>query len=235
MRPRELMDTTEYKWKDIPGSSHQILLTRVLELGFDLKVLDLGAGRGELGRRIRSNCQLLVGIENNSVTAEIARPFYDDLIVGNVMEVRPTWAQSFDLIILGDILEHLAEPENCLKVIQLYLNDTGRILVSVPNVANITVRLGLLFGRFNYQPKGIMDRSHLHFYTLETARKQIEQAGYVITKTKATPMPIELGLPWLARTPMLASIRLSIQFLAQIFPKLFGYQFVFEAMSNHIE
>lgn len=229
------MHTAEYEWKDIPGSSHHFFLTRIHELGSGLKVLDLGTGRGELGRRIRSHCRLLVGIEKESVAAEIARPFYDELIVGSVTEAGISWRESFDLIILGDILEHLAEPENYLKIIRSYLNDKGCLLVSVPNVANITVRLGLLFGRFNYQPKGILDRTHLRFYTLKTARKEIEQAGFSILRVRATSMPLELALPWLTRTPFLPGVRLASQILAKVFPRLFGYQFFFEAIPMGIE
>lgn len=229
------MNKSKYVWKDIPGSSHQIFLARIHALGSELKVLDIGTGRGELGRRIRSRCQLLVGIEKDPITAEIARPFYDDLIIGSVTETNISWIEPFDLIILGDILEHLAEPGNYLKKIRSYLKDNGHILISVPNVANITVRLGLLIGRFDYQSRGILDRTHLHFYTLKSAREEIEKAGYLISRTRATPMPVELALPFLAKTPFLSGVRLATQFLTNVFPRLFGYQFFFEAIPIHIE
>jgi hypothetical protein len=62
----------------------------------------------------------------------------------------------------------------------------------VPNVANITVRLALLFGRFNYMERGILDRTHLRFFTHKTARELLEHAGYAILEERLTVMPIEL-------------------------------------------
>jgi SAM-dependent methyltransferase len=213
----------------MPGSSHQLVLAFIAGCSPKPRVLDLGTGKGELAKRVRPYCSFLAGIENDAIAAEQARPFFDHLEVADVRDVDRLFKEPFDLVVLGDILEHLPEPEIVLRKIHRLVKDRGRLLVSVPNVANVTVRLGLLFGRFNYQDKGILDRTHLRFYTRRTARKLLEEAGCVICRSEATPMPLELALPWLRGTPLIPPIRVLTQILAKLFPALFGYQFFFEA------
>jgi len=97
------------------------------------------------------------------------------------------------------------------------LDSRGLLLISVPNVANITVRLALLFGRFEYTERGILDRTHVRFYTSRTAREMIDRAGYEIVAEKVTVMPLELvlglrpdGWPMKTIGRTLASHRLSL-------------------------
>ncbi len=106
----------------------------------------------------------------------------------------------------------------------------GVLLVSLPNVANVTVRLALLLGRFDYAPRGILDATHLRFFTRRTGRALLESAGYRVAWESATAMPVELALPALGRPPLAPLVRGSALLSAWIWPTLFGYQFVFEAV-----
>ena len=81
----------------------------------------------------------------------------------------------FTRIVMLDVLEHLADPERVLREAAEVLEPRGRIVVSLPNVANLSVRIGLLFGRFRYGDRGILDRGHLRFYTRRTARELVER------------------------------------------------------------
>lgn len=86
----------------------------------------------------------------------------------------------FDAILFADVLEHLREPVHVLKKLRPYLKENGRMIVSLPNVANWKVRLGLLIGRFDYASSGLLDRTHVRFYTLKSAKALIQDAGLEI-------------------------------------------------------
>ena len=99
----------------------------------------------------------------------------------------------------------------------------------LPNVANITVRLALLFGRFPYADRGIKDRTHLHFYTRRTARALLEQNGWEIVAAKTTVMPLELVLGLDPAKPPMRAITALLAAATAVFPGLLGYQFVYLA------
>jgi SAM-dependent methyltransferase len=131
--------------------------------------------------------------------------------------------------VAGDVLEHLEEPGRALGLLRRFLKPDGVLLVSLPNVANVTVRLSLLLGRFDYAPRGILDATHLRFFTRRTGRALLESHGFRVASVTATAMPAELAVPALG-TPLLAPVvRGGVLFLARLRPTLFGYQFVYEA------
>ena len=103
--------------------------------------------------------------------------------------------------------------------------------MSLPNVANVTVRAALLSGRFPYADRGILDRTHLRFYTRDSARALIAAAGFRIRSVDATAMPYELALPLLAEAPWRGPVRGFADVSARTWPTLFGYQFVLEALN----
>src|SRR5262249_39702773 len=134
----------------------------------------------------------------------------------------------FDKILLMDVLEHLPHPERVLEACRELLTPQGTVLVSVPNVANITVRLALLFGRFNYTERGILDRTHLRFYTRRTARRFLESCGFRVVRETMTVMPLELALGVSANNPVMRLATAVLNFFTRIFPGLLGYQCLYE-------
>ncbi|MBV9742465.1 MAG: class I SAM-dependent methyltransferase, partial [Acidobacteriia bacterium] len=135
----------------------------------------------------------------------------------------------FDFVLMLDVLEHLRRPERILSQAARALKDNGRIVVSVPNVANITVRLMLLFGRFNYKERGILDRTHLRFYTHKTASRLVEDSGYEIVEKKTTVMPIELVLGLAPENLVMRAFNATLAALTRIMPGLLGYQVILVA------
>lgn len=150
----------------------------------DKKVLDVGCATGELLKNLKEkkSCYT-VGIEVDEEMAKEAQEKCDQLILGDIemLNEPPFSANFFDIIILGDVLEHMRRPDEVLRKLKDYLRENGYIFVSIPNVAFISVRFGLLFGRFNYTEYGPLDKSHLRFFTLKTAKRLIEENGYKIT------------------------------------------------------
>ena len=139
------------------------------------------------------------------------------------------WDAPFDVVVCADVLEHLPRPEELLEQIRGWLAPGGTLLVSLPNVANVTVRAGLLLGRFPYAEKGILDRTHLRFYTRRSARELLERAGFRIRSVDATAMPYELAISAFGRPPLSGPVRAFASGTARLWPTMFGYQFVIES------
>lgn len=219
-----------YPWKEIPGSSHEVLLARVRERGEGLSVLDVGFGAGHLARRIRPLCRYLAGIELDAEAAREGAGSFDDPLVDDVVHgLAGPWREPFDVAVVGDVLEHLPDPDRALELLRPLLAPGGRLLVSLPNVANVTVRLSLLAGRFPYADRGILDRTHLRFFTRRTGRRLLERCGFEVLRETPTAMPVELVFPLLGRPPLGGLVRASARLLSSAWPGMFAYQFVFEA------
>jgi hypothetical protein len=105
-------------------------------------------------------------------------------------------------------------------------------VVTVPNVANITVRLALLFGRFEYAPRGILDNTHLRFYTRRSARRLLQHNDYEVEKQTVTVMPVELALGESPRRWWMRAVNCLLAGFTWMFPGLFGYQVLLVASST---
>lgn len=222
------MNAERYAWKEIPGSSHDVLRRRILALPPGRRLLDLGAAGGHLGRAVRDRCAYLAGVEPDPSLPPSCRQGYDDWRSTDALSAG-RWDEPFDVVVCADVLEHLPRPEELLAEIREWLAPGGTLLVSLPNVANVTVRAGLLLGRFPYADKGILDRTHLRFYTRGSARRLIADAGFAVRGISATAMPYELALPALGRAPFAGPVRAFASGSARVWPTMFGYQFVVEA------
>lgn len=207
-----------------------ILLEKVLAKGSGLAVLDLGFGSGQFAARIRPACRYLAGVESDPEAAREGAPFFDQLVIGDLPGgISGPFRERFDVIVAGDVLEHLPRPEDALTALKPLLKADGVLLVSLPNVANITVRIGLLFGRFTYAPRGILDGTHLRFFTRSAGRALLEENGFRVSSVDATAMPFELAVPALGRPPLARLSRAAARAAARLWPTLLGYQFVYEA------
>ena len=141
------------------------------------RVLEIGCASGALTEHIQAMGCAVVGVERDPAAAEKARSFCEDVLVGDIevlpLDLEPT---SFDFLLLLNVLEHLVDPPATLRRLLPLLRPTGRAVVALPNVAHWSVRLRLLFGRFDYEDSGILDRTHLRWFTFDTARAMLEQA-----------------------------------------------------------
>ena len=217
-----------YVWKEIPGSSHDLLRRRIRQLPAGIRLLDLGAAGGHLGRAVRDRCAFLAGVEPDPRLPASCREGYDDWRVADALAAGG-WDAPFDAVVCADVLEHLPRPEALLDRIRAWLRPGGILLASIPNVANITIRAALLSGRFPYAERGILDRTHVRFYTRRSARALLEDGGFRVRRVEATAMPYELAVAALGRAPWKGAVRALASGSARLWPTLFGYQFVFEA------
>ncbi len=201
--------------------------------GRNHKVLDVGCGEGFFARRLVREDNRITGIDvlpeikcRNSVEQYIQA----DLDAG-LGEAKPQLAgQKFDRILLQDVLEHLRYPDRMLKDCAEFVAPQGQVLVSLPNIANITVRLMLLLGRFDYTERGILDKTHVRFYTRRTARKLLKENGYSVVQEKTTVMPIELVLGLSPENPLMRLLTGILALMTMLLPTLLGYQHIFVAV-----
>jgi 2-polyprenyl-3-methyl-5-hydroxy-6-metoxy-1,4-benzoquinol methylase len=160
------------------------------------RILEVGCAGGMTGKVLREKgFEEIVGIEVNGEVAKSGKCYYDKLIIGDVEEVTlPFEKEYFDCILYGDVLEHLVDPWQVLKKHHAFLKKGGTILCSIPNIRHYRIIKKLLFkGRWDYTEDGIMDRNHLRFFTLDSIRRMLEEAGF---ETKDIAKRLS-GAPWL--------------------------------------
>jgi len=145
-------------------------------------VIDVGCASGALGRALKSarpGIQVR-GIEPVAEQAERAQQFLDDVYVGTADDPLPSHWPVPDCVIFADVLEHLVDPWTTVRRFRAILGQGGTLVASIPNVANKAVLGALLRHRWDYASHGILDRTHLRFFTRETALEMFEQADFAI-------------------------------------------------------
>lgn len=145
------------------------------------KLLDVGCGTGTITSTLRDALSLdVVGVEPHPERAEQARTEGLNVITGVYDQTFAQRNEKFDYILFADVLEHLVDPAEMLREVKNSLAPDGRVLASIPNVAHWSVRAQLLFGNFNYKPTGIMDATHLRWFTRRSVRRLFDAAGYEV-------------------------------------------------------
>ena len=154
------------------SSTHRLLVKNIEK---NKIVLDVGCNEGIIGQ-LSDKSNKFYGIDINPLAIEEARKYYEDILLLDLnKKIELPWTHKFDLIIFADVLEHLYEPKSIyFYIINNYLKPDGRIIISLPNIANWKIRGSLLLGRFNYTETGILDKTHLHFFTYQSAKAMFE-------------------------------------------------------------
>lgn len=218
-----------YTFKDFEGSSHRILM-ELIERWASRRgtLLDLGAAGGELGDAVRNHFDRTIGFEYNVDCVGTLGAHFDQVVITDLETVR-TLPPNVDVIVLADVLEHLRSPAAALQLVRRALRDDGRVFISVPNIANITVRLGLLVGVFEYRDRGILDHTHLRFYTKRTIRREVENAGFRILDMGGSSVPIRLIVGRWMPEPILRIGERLLTWLTRMWRGLFAYQIILVA------
>ncbi len=173
-------------------------LKKMLSLiGNNKRVIDFGCATGYFSRLLTNRGCEVIGVEVNSKAAKVAENYCDEVIVADLDFVslsdilsEKISKEKFDIAVFGDILEHLRNPWKVLEETRNILKPQGYVLASIPNIAHGAIRLALLTGNFEYKPLGILDNTHLRFFTRETVEKLFEDSGYFIDVIERTKLPI---------------------------------------------
>jgi SAM-dependent methyltransferase len=175
-----------HRWSSLRGQRRDDLLSRI---SADAKsVLEFGCGEAPLGAALkaRQKCRV-VGIEIDPRAAAIARKRIDDVYCGDAREIIALMREQFDWIIGGDIVEHLDEPWSFLADLRRVSAPGGKLLLSIPNLANASVVNDLLRGRFDYVYMGLTCVGHLRFFTKRTIEEMLTIAGWSVVEIAPQP------------------------------------------------
>ena len=218
-------DSERYPIKADRHSSHSQILKQCGP-GNGRRLLDVGCARGHLSAALANQGWNVTGIEYDASDAALAKDAGINVIVGTAEEALASLNEKFDVIVFADVLEHFVHPLEVLKLATTRLAPNGRIVISIPNVAHLTVRLQLLLGSFTYTDRGILDRTHLHFYTKKTLKEMVANAGLSIAFVGATPAPIEEVLPALRKIAPLRAILEFNAWTARTWKSALAYQYI---------
>ncbi|MGO8859305.1 MAG: class I SAM-dependent methyltransferase [Acidimicrobiales bacterium] len=162
-------------------------------VGYNKSVLELGCATGYVTKAMADRGCKVVGIELDPAAAAVAGTSAERVLVGDI-DRGGVWDQiddeSFDVVLCGDILEHLRDPLGALRSAVRKLKPDGYVVTSLPNVAHGDVRMLLLGGAFRYREVGLLDRTHLRFFTHETIRELLRDAGLLVVDTKRVVVPL---------------------------------------------
>ena len=222
---RRCVSDTPYRLKDDSCSSHGIILARLGE-GKGRRALDVGAADGFLAERLTARGWRVTALERDGELAARARPKCDEVVVADLEQGIPALSGPFDAVICGDILEHLRDPLPVLLGLGPCVALRGTVIVSVPNVAHLWVRLSLLFGRFRYKDRGILDRTHLRFFTRRTFLDLLAEAGLEVKELAVTPAPLPLVVPSRLHGTWLSAVHALSAVAARCWKAGLAYQFV---------
>ncbi|HUM17966.1 MAG TPA: class I SAM-dependent methyltransferase [Candidatus Nitrosotalea sp.] len=219
------MSASPYRLKDDPHSSHSVILARLGE-GRGRKALDVGAADGFLSERLTAQGWTVTALERDPALAARAHGRCKEVVIADLETAPPLLNGPFEAIVYGDVLEHLGDPRAALVALNRTLAPGGMVIVSVPNVAHLWVRLSLLLGRFDYGERGILDRTHLRFFTRRTFVAFLREAKLTVTELQVTPVPLPLVVPVRWHGGWLRAIHGLSARAARTWPGGLAYQFV---------
>lgn len=179
---------------DLPNTSH----VQVIDLvGQDKRVLDVGCWTGDVGRVLAGRGCTVTGVEIDPEAAAVAEKVLDKVVVADIdgAPLSTLVEPGFDVIVFADVLEHLADPQAVLEDARSLLAPGGQVVISIPNVTHGSLRLALLQGRWRTTDTGLLDRTHIKFYSRTGLVTLLNDAGYAVEDlrgTTADPLNVEV-------------------------------------------
>jgi len=151
------------------------------------RVIDIGCGTGVIAQEYqkRASPDYYLGVEIVPEDAEVARQYCSECIVGNIEKFSADdWKanQNYDLWIFGDVLEHLYDPWQVLKNVRSSIAPGGQVLSCIPNSQNWWLQMRMSIGDWRYEDKGLLDRTHIRFFTRQTIIEMFNNAGFEVTE-----------------------------------------------------
>ena len=170
--------------REISAADRSSLAVLAEQISKDAAVLDLGLGSGALGRHLVSKgLPRPDGLTYNPVEADLARPHYAHVEVADLEQANLATlfsTKKYDVIVCADVLEHLRQPEQVLVACQKLLKPSGQVLMSVPNVGYAGLLGELIHGEFKYRPEGLLDQTHLRFFTRSSLLRLLADVGFEV-------------------------------------------------------
>jgi len=222
--------STAYAWKDAPDASHRVVLGMTADRPRG-RVLDLGCGSGLVGAELRKRGHVVVGVEAAPEPETAAR--LDKLVVADLDLGLPEEASvegPFDIVIAADVLEHLRAPDRLLRELHTVCTADAKLVASVPNISHWYPRVRIGLGRFDYDHRGILDATHMRFFTWRSFAGLAYRTGWLVDRRAVTGLPLEIldrqedGA--FTSAAIVNAIRLFDRGGRAAWPSLFAYQYV---------
>lgn len=182
---------------EVENNSHSCILRMV---GFNKRVLEAGCASGHVSKMLRAQGCSIVGVEMDPTVVQLAEPWVERVVLGN-FDDGTLWGELegefFDVVLFGDVLEHLRDPLVTLCDAVKHLVPSGTVVISVPNITHADVKVALLNGTFPYRDSGLLDRTHIHFFTKESLLALVKHAGLIPTEIYRVTVPVfatEIGV-----------------------------------------
>ena len=221
--PQHAFKYTEFQ--DDPASTHSKIVSLVPPA---TRVLEFGCATGYMSQVLkdRLGCTV-IGVEIDRDAAAIAEQHTERVIVGDAEKIdyaAELAGEEFDVVLFADVLEHLKEPADVLRRVRPFVAANGVVVASIPNIAHASVRLALLGGEFRYREWGLLDDTHLRFFTRASIQDLFEETGYTVThwmrqrldvgetEIKVPPVP-DAVREWLASDPEATTYQFVLQAL----------------------
>jgi SAM-dependent methyltransferase len=223
-------------YNDKYGNLPRMDILGLLDFRFG-SILEIGCGGGATGQVVKQKYPGVTycGVEKDAAAAANARVVLDGVVTGNIEEMDlehyDIRSHSFDVIICADVLEHLYDPWRALQTFHRYLQPDGRVVATIPNVQNVQVLRDLAGGRWTYKGSGLLDATHIRFFTLYEIRQLFGRNGYTVEQVLGkydADMPT--GGPW-PRDIDLGTMILK-QVTAEDVQQLFTFQYLIRARST---
>ena len=216
-----------YRLHKDPRSSHQ-QIARLLK---DLKpalTIDVGAAQGIIGQILQGSGLVMDAVEPNPTWAEMARPYYRNVHPSTIEQANLPDAM-YDAVVCADVLEHVPDPIGVLSQLKRVAKADATFIISLPNIAHLAVRTMLLFGYFPKMERGPLDKTHLHFFTRDTAQQMLQKAGLRVERISSTGVPLDEiwknGDGKIVYSAMTRAQHLAVR----VMPRVFGFQWIFVA------
>jgi 2-polyprenyl-3-methyl-5-hydroxy-6-metoxy-1,4-benzoquinol methylase len=221
--------SSAYAWKDAPDASHRVVLNAVEDCAAG-RVLYLGCGGGRVAAELRKQGHFVVGVDTAAEpeTAECV----DRLVVGDLEAGLPdevVEGAPYDVVLAAEVLEHLRDPDRLLRDLHGVCTPDAILVASVPNIGHWYPRLRIGFGHFDYDHRGILDATHMRFFTWRSFRGMAYRAGWLVERRSVTGLPLEIlgregdrGFKRAVRR----TVGLADRAGRAAWPSLFAYQYV---------
>jgi O-antigen biosynthesis protein len=172
------------------NSAHALVASLV---GRNARVADIGCGPGNIARLLKEQSCTVVGVDASRDALASAAPYCERTVAADLDREEldgVLQGEIFDVVVFADVLEHLRDPGRTLRASKPLLREGGFVVASIPNVAHGAVRLSLLLGRFDYQPLGVLDATHLRWFTKRSVLRLFADAGFAIEALERTSLPV---------------------------------------------
>ena len=220
-----------YEIKTSTNSSHGVLLSQLSKKS-PCNVLDVGCSDGALGERVRAQGHVVVGIdlERHDLVEDRLNKFIQADLDHGVPKNLPGL---FDVVLCADVVEHVRQPDVLLNELRAVVAPGGSVLVSIPNFGHWYPRVRTMFGLFDYDRRGILDRTHVRFFTHRSFKRLAQTAGYSVQRVACTGFPFDVLSRGNTKIPkfIIAPLRVIDMALVKLRPPFFAYQFIYELKS----